>query len=78
MPIYSYHCSACDVRFDKLIRNGSSRVACPECAGTKVERTMSLPARPAGAGASATPDVSRLGPPAGGGCCGGGCHSHAH
>ena len=53
-----------------------TKVACPYCQGRKLERLMSLTARPAGAGKPA--DYSRLGPPPGGGCCGGGCHSHNH
>jgi putative FmdB family regulatory protein len=76
MPIYDYRCRSCGAEFEKLVR-GDTAVACPKCEATKVERLMSLPARPASGGATA--DFSRLGPPAGGGgCCGGSCHSHAH
>jgi putative FmdB family regulatory protein len=75
MPIYTYRCSACGHEFERLVRSGTS-VACPDCDGRKLERLMSLPARPAGAAAPA--DYSRLGPPSAGGCCGGGCHSHNH
>ena len=77
MPIYDYRCTECGTEFEKLIRN-SARVGCPSCAATTVERVMSVTARPARAGGSSGPDLSRLGPPAGGGCCGGGCHSHNH
>ncbi len=75
MPIYSYRCAACDAEFDQLVRS-DTRVACPSCKGRKLERLMSLTARPAAGGKPA--DFSRLGPPPGGGCCGGGCHSHSH
>ena len=75
MPIYSYRCTACDAEFEQLVRT-DTRVACPECRGLKLERRMSLTARPASAGKPA--DFSRLGPPATGGCCGGSCHSHQH
>ena len=75
MPIYSYRCAACDAEFDQLVRS-DTKVACPSCKGRKLERLMSLTARPA-AGAKPA-DFSRLGPPPGGGCCGGGCHSHSH
>lgn len=75
MPIYTYRCTACDAEFDQLVRS-ETKVACPGCRGRKLERLMSLPARPVGAAKPA--DYSRLGPPAGGGCCGGGCHSHSH
>ena len=77
MPIYSYRCTACDTEFDRLVRT-DTKVACPECHGRKLERLLSLPARPGPAGKAATPDLSRLGPPAGGGCCGGACHTHQH
>jgi putative FmdB family regulatory protein len=75
MPIYTYRCAACDSEFEQLVRS-DTKVACPECHGRKLERLMSLTARPASSGKPA--DLSRLGPPAGGGCCGGACHSHQH
>lgn len=74
MPIYAYRCTACDTRFEQLVRGGQV-VICPQCSGSILERLMSLPARPAGQ--SRQPDFSRLGPPADG-CCGGGCQSHSH
>jgi putative FmdB family regulatory protein len=73
MPIYTYRCASCDTQFERLVR-GETTVTCPECSGRKLERLMSLTARPGSAGKPA--DFSRLGPPANGGCCGGGCHSH--
>lgn len=75
MPIYTYRCAACAAEFEQLVRSGT-RVACPQCQGRKLERLMSLTARPASAGKPA--DFSRLGPPPGEGCCGGGCHTHSH
>jgi putative FmdB family regulatory protein len=75
MPIYDYRCSACDAEFEQLVRS-DTRVSCPKCGGRKLERQMSLTARPATGGKPA--DFSRIGPPPGGGCCGGGCHSHSH
>jgi putative FmdB family regulatory protein len=74
MPIYAYHCPACRTEFELLVRS-DTRIACPSCAGRKLERRISLPARPASAGKAA--DYSALGPPPGG-CCGGACHSHGH
>jgi putative FmdB family regulatory protein len=76
MPIYNYRCSACGTEFERLVRSDMT-VVCPDCNGQRLERLMSLTARPAGA-SGPTADYSRLGPPAGGGCCGGGCHSHSH
>jgi putative FmdB family regulatory protein len=75
MPIYTYRCNTCHAEFDQLVRS-DTKVACPECSGRKLERLMSLPARPPSGGKPA--DLSRLGPPPGGGCCGGGCHTHSH
>ena len=75
MPIYEYHCASCGQEFETLVR-ANTKVACPSCESAKVERRMSLPARPAGGGNS--PDFSRLGPPGGGagGCGSGGCGCH--
>jgi len=73
MPIYEYICLGCESGFELLVR-GETRIACPKCQSSKVERTMSLPARPGGA--SSTPDFSSIGPPKGGGCGGGGCGCH--
>ncbi|HEX5387409.1 MAG TPA: zinc ribbon domain-containing protein [Gemmatimonadales bacterium] len=75
MPIYDFRCAACGAEFERLVRTDTN-VACPSCDGRKVERLMSLPAPPASAGKAA--DFSKLGPPPGGGCCGGACHSHSH
>jgi putative FmdB family regulatory protein len=75
MPIYNYRCTACGSEFEQLVRS-DTKVACPECRGRKVDRLMSLTARPASTGRASGPDLSRLGPPSGGGCCGGSCHSH--
>ncbi len=75
MPIFDYQCRGCGALFELLVRAGSDdQPQCPGCAGLDLERRLSVPAPPAGAGAPA--DFSRLGPPAGGSCCGGGCHAH--
>jgi len=75
MPIYTYRCGACAAEFEQLVRS-DTEVACPQCRSRSLERLMSLTARPASSGKPA--DLSRLGPPPGSGCCGGGCHSHNH
>lgn len=82
MPIYAYRCNACSAEFDQLVRS-ETKVVCPTCNGRKLERLMSLTARPASGGKAAPfgrdgAGLSRLGPPPGGGCCGGGCHTHGH
>jgi putative FmdB family regulatory protein len=74
MPIYEYHCTQCGRNFELLVR-GDTSITCPSCQSRKAERMMSLPALPGAGGKPA--DFSRLGPPANGGCCGGGgcgCH----
>ncbi len=75
MPIYEYHCPDCHADFELFIR-GETTVACPSCESRKIERRMSLPARPAGGTSFA--DYTNLGPPksGGGGCGGGGCGCH--
>ena len=78
MPIYTYRCAGCGTEFEQLVRS-DTRVACPDCQGRKLERMMSLTARPPSSTSAGKPaDYSRLGPPPGGGCCGGGCHTHNH
>jgi putative FmdB family regulatory protein len=78
MPIYDYRCTSCDHQFERLVR-GDQPVICPHCSGNRLERLLSVPARPRSANGSGVPDYSQLGPPSGGSCCGGGgCQSHSH
>ncbi len=72
MPIYEYHCPSCGKDFETLVR-GDTMVSCPACESARVERRMSVTARPGGGPAA---DFSRLGPPSGGGCGSGGCGCH--
>ncbi len=73
MPIYEYRCGSCGAEFDLLVRSDTV-LACPACQGTRLDRKLSLTARPA-AGRT-TGDFSQLGPPPGGCCGGGACHNH--
>lgn len=73
MPIYEYRCGSCGAEFDLLVRSDTV-LACPACQGRRLDRKLSVTARPA-AGES-TGDFSQLGPPAGGCCGGGACHNH--
>ena len=41
MPLYEYKCSGCGHQFELLILKAAQRVACPSCAGEKVERLHS-------------------------------------
>jgi putative FmdB family regulatory protein len=45
MPLYEYTCRSCKHAFEALVFNGEA-VECPECQGRKVERLLSVPARP--------------------------------
>ncbi len=40
MPLYDYHCPACGHRFEALVRAGQTP-ACPQCAGTALEKAVS-------------------------------------
>ena len=72
MPIYEYACTQCGKGFETLVRS-DTKVVCPACQSARVERRMSVTARPQGG--SGGPDLSRMGPPSGG-CGGGGCGCH--
>jgi putative FmdB family regulatory protein len=46
MPLYEYACRECEHAFEALVFPGDDEVECPECHGRRVERQLSLPARP--------------------------------
>lgn len=43
MPIYDYKCRSCGHEFDALVRLGETP-DCPSCAGSDLERLVSVPA----------------------------------
>jgi putative FmdB family regulatory protein len=43
MPLFDFHCNSCGAEFEGLVRN-DKLPACPKCAGTNLERLLSLPA----------------------------------
>ena len=43
MPIFEYHCNACDADFELLVRKGSEP-ACEACGSTNLRKLLSLPA----------------------------------
>lgn len=45
MPIYEYHCPACDKRFELLVRS-STVAACPQCGSTSIDKCVSAPQAP--------------------------------
>ncbi len=67
MPLYEYACKQCEQTFEALVFNGE-RVECPECHSHRLERLLSVPARPPETSSlplSCNPDL----PPCGPGCC---------
>lgn len=52
MPIYAYQCRSCGKEFATLVRGGETP-ECPSCAGTDLERALSLVAAPAKASGEA-------------------------
>jgi putative FmdB family regulatory protein len=63
MPLYDYTCRQCSHQFEALVFNGEE-VQCPECQGARVERQLSLPARPQSS-ETALPMGCGNGPPCG-------------
>jgi len=66
VPLYDYACKKCDHTFEALVF-GDEKVECPECQATKVERLLSVPARPASSlpttGACGDPNLPPCGAP---------------
>lgn len=40
MPLYDFHCSACDKQFELLVRSADVP-ACPECGTSQIKRLIS-------------------------------------
>lgn len=69
MPMYEYACQSCEHQFEALVLNGEA-VECPQCQSERLERLLSVPARPRTGGtslpmSSCNPKL----PPCGPGCC---------
>ena len=58
MPIYEYGCAKCGHEFETLVRNGAAP-DCPSCGSSKLEKKLSVPARP---GSSAEAPAMAAGP----------------
>ncbi|HYZ83938.1 MAG TPA: zinc ribbon domain-containing protein [Bryobacteraceae bacterium] len=67
MPIFEYKCSECGTKFEKLVRNGSTAVACPSCGDERVNQELSTFATRSG---GRTAEASM-----GGGCPSGMCQT---
>ena len=68
MPLYEYSCRQCEHSFEALVFDGE-RVECPECQGDRLERLLSVPARPRPEGQSLPVGCDPKLPPCGPGCC---------
>ena len=68
MPLYEYTCRQCEHTFEALVFNGEA-VECPECQGRKVERLLSVPARPREGPSSLPMSCNSDGPPCGAPWC---------
>jgi putative FmdB family regulatory protein len=69
MPIYEYRCQDCGTRFEKLVRNGSTAVACPDCGQEHLDQELSMFAAHANGRAASSPA------PMAGGCPSGMCRT---
>jgi len=68
MPLYEYECRDCDNHFEALVF-GSETVECPDCHGEKLDRLMSVPAKPKSETASLPIGCNPNLPPCGPSCC---------
>ena len=69
MPLYEYSCRECEHTFETLVFDGET-VECPECNSRRLERLLSVPARPkADAGPSLPMACNSDGPPCGAPWC---------
>src|SRR5947209_6933552 len=64
MPLYEYTCQECQHGFEALVFNGDT-VSCPECQTERVERLLSLPAKPQSTSAALPMGCQGSGPPCG-------------
>lgn len=68
MPLYEYTCRKCEHTFEELVF-GEESVECPQCHTDKVERLLSVPARPQTADSALPMRCSGEGPPCGAPWC---------
>lgn len=68
MPLYEYNCKQCEHTFEELVR-GDSKVECPQCHASNVERLLSVPARPQSEANALPMACNSDGPPCGAPWC---------
>jgi putative FmdB family regulatory protein len=68
MPLYEYACRKCEHTFEMLVYDGEA-VECPECHGDRLERLLSVPAKPRAESGSLPMSCDPKLPPCGPGCC---------
>jgi putative FmdB family regulatory protein len=68
MPMYEYACRDCEHVFEALVFDGE-KVDCPECHSGKLERLLSVPAKPRSESSSLPMRCDPKLPPCGPGCC---------
>jgi putative FmdB family regulatory protein len=68
MPLYEYACQQCEHTFETLVFDGEA-VTCPECHGNRLERLLSVPAKPKAENTSLPMSCNPDLPPCGPGCC---------
>lgn len=67
MPLYEYQCQQCEHTFEKLVWN-EDPIECPSCHSNRLERLLSLPAKPVASIASVPMTCQSSGPPCGPSC----------
>lgn len=68
MPLYDYACPECSHAFEALVFDGE-QVECPSCKSPRVERQLSLPARPTASTSSLPLGCDTSLPPCSPTCC---------
>jgi putative FmdB family regulatory protein len=68
MPLYEYACKKCEHTFEALVFDGEA-VECPECHSQRLDRLLSVPAKPNAAGTNLPMTCNSSGPPCGAPWC---------
>ncbi|MBQ7608407.1 MAG: zinc ribbon domain-containing protein [Desulfovibrionaceae bacterium] len=44
MPLYDFHCTACDADFEEIVKENADNPLCPSCGSRATERKIAMPA----------------------------------